>query len=325
MEKPVKVQMLEMLQDLGKKELDLFKWYLEDPDLLDGFSAIKKCYLETAGRTDTVDLMVDKYTTPTNAMEVMKLILKKMKTNDGQLGAASMKEQACSSELIPKIYSVTEQSVSNRVALIINNMQFNHLLSWRSGAEQDEEAMQKLLTDLGYEVLTFRDLSAEEIDKALSEFSKHPKLPHTDSVFVVVMSHGDMGVFYGSDSETYQIDQLYQRSSSKYCPALLNKPKIILIQTCSGDTMSYRSIGRGCFFIQYTVEVFNVSSHQDDIEELFRKVMQRFEVSLPSGKMQMPTKDRCSLVKKFYFFPDQDLQLSAGQFPAKLEYEATGI
>ncbi|KAG7220207.1 hypothetical protein INR49_018384 [Caranx melampygus] len=41
MEKPVQEQLLETLQGLGKDELDLFKWYLQDPQLLDGFPAIK--------------------------------------------------------------------------------------------------------------------------------------------------------------------------------------------------------------------------------------------------------------------------------------------
>lgn len=86
--------------------------------------------------------------------------------------------------------------------------------------------------------------------------------------------------------------------------------------------------------IQILVDVFKASAERDDLEELFRKVcftgakrttatamkghshflsvgrltqtqvQYRFE-DLPIGKnwRQMPTKDRCSLTKRFYFYP----------------------
>ncbi|XP_071327166.1 NACHT, LRR and PYD domains-containing protein 6-like [Trachinotus anak] len=76
MEAPVKQQLLDTLQDLGEEELKVFQWYLPDAELLDGFSAIKKCHLENAGRLKTVDLMVNMYTSK-DVMQVAKLILKK--------------------------------------------------------------------------------------------------------------------------------------------------------------------------------------------------------------------------------------------------------
>uniref|UniRef100_A0A3B4VBP5 NACHT domain-containing protein n=1 Tax=Seriola dumerili TaxID=41447 RepID=A0A3B4VBP5_SERDU len=83
METPVKQQLLETLQDFGLKELELFQWYLQNAELLDGFPAIKRCELENAGRPKTVDLMVSMYTTE-NAMRVAKLILQKIKRNEGK-------------------------------------------------------------------------------------------------------------------------------------------------------------------------------------------------------------------------------------------------
>lgn len=38
------------------------------------------------------------------------------------------------------------------------------------------------------------------------------------------------------------------------------------------DTISYRHQTCGSFLIQYVVEEFNAHAHEDDIEELFRKV-----------------------------------------------------
>lgn len=84
---------------------------------------------------------------------------------------------------------------------------------------------------------------SQEIDKALIVFSHHPKLTVKDSVFVVIMSSARSGdseimlhsglVYWGSNkpSNVLQVDQVYKHLNSENCPALLNKPKIIIIQT----------------------------------------------------------------------------------------------
>ncbi|MED6278427.1 hypothetical protein CHARACLAT_023622 [Characodon lateralis] len=77
----------------------------------------------------------------------------------------------------------------------------------------------------------------------------------------------------------------------------------ISLLSSTPDTVSYRSEDLGSFLIQYIVEVFNTCSHEDDIDELFRKVMQRFEDFPDETKRQMPTKDRCTLTRRFYLFP----------------------
>ncbi|XP_075956101.1 caspase a-like [Anarhichas minor] len=259
------------------------------------------------------------------------------------------------------IYPVAKNYMSNRVALLITNIKFADEKLNRKGAEKDEANMDKLLTDLGYEVVKHTNLTGKAIDDALNEFSKHPKLKETDSVLVVIMSHGKLGSVLGvdwkkeiSDNERpdeFPIDNIYKHLGPEKCPALLNKPKIIIIQACRGggegsvlvtdganpavvsdnageenieddglrfvnkekdfisllsctpDTVSYRHSGDGSFLIQYVVEVFTAFAQKEDIEELFRKVMQRFEDFSIPAKRQMPTKDRCTLTKRFYFFP----------------------
>lgn len=51
--------------------------------------------------------------------------------------------------------------MSNRVALLITNIQFTNDKCTRHGAEKDEENMEKLLKGLGYEVLKYTDLTGE--------------------------------------------------------------------------------------------------------------------------------------------------------------------
>lgn len=80
---------------------------------------------------------------------------------------------------------------------------------------------------------------SQEIDSALIEFSKLPKLKQTDSVFVVIMSHGKLGVVLGvnfkeEEPDEFPVDNIYKHLGTKECRALLDKPKIIIIQACRG-------------------------------------------------------------------------------------------
>ncbi|KAM8769447.1 caspase a-like [Acanthopagrus schlegelii] len=268
------------------------------------------------------------------------------------------------------IYPAAKNSIKSRVALLITNIEFTDKRRNRKGAERDEENMEKLLTGLGYEVVKHTNLTAKAIDAAIKKFSEHPKLKETDSVVVVIMSHGKLGAVLGVDwkeeisgdekPDEFPINNIYKHLSSGECKALLDKPKIIIIQACRGgecgsvlvsddasaaeccddvrqpdplppadeenldednvkfvhsekdfisllsstpDAVSYRHSVKGSLLIQFVVDVFNTYAHQDHIHELFRKTMQRFDGHAMQHKRQMPTIDRCTIPKHFYFFP----------------------
>ncbi len=78
-------------------------------------------------------------------------------------------------------------------------------------------------------------LFLQAIDEAVVNFSKHPKLKETDSVLVVISSHGRLGAVLGVDckheqEDEFPINNIYKHLGSEECPALLNKPKILVIQ-----------------------------------------------------------------------------------------------
>ncbi|KAJ3590192.1 hypothetical protein NHX12_008146 [Muraenolepis orangiensis] len=271
---------------------------------------------------------------------------------------------------IDDIYPVMAPDARTSPALLITNVHFDNM-PLRKGAEKDEQNMENLLTSLGYTVVKYRDLSGVQMDEAIEKFSQDARLPEADSVFVVIMSHGQRGAVLGvrhsgdGEADTLPVDNIYKHLDSARCPGLLNKPKVIIIQACRGaldgsvsvcdgpgsvwneatcvqvdgslqtqpedteehieddgfrrvhkekdmiallsctpDTVSYRHAAQGSFCIRYIVDIFNAHAHKDHIEELFRKVMKRFEENAPSAtKRQMPVKDRCSLTKLFYLFP----------------------
>ncbi|XP_029922401.1 protein NLRC3-like, partial [Myripristis murdjan] len=72
--------LLRVLEDLGEKELKSFKWFLQQPGILNELPAIPKSRLETADRQDTLDEMVKTYSEYT--VEVTKRVLTQINKND---------------------------------------------------------------------------------------------------------------------------------------------------------------------------------------------------------------------------------------------------
>uniref|UniRef100_A0A3Q4GM80 PYD and CARD domain containing n=1 Tax=Neolamprologus brichardi TaxID=32507 RepID=A0A3Q4GM80_NEOBR len=80
MAKYVTDKLFGMLEDLKKEELEKFKWFLRDRDVLVELQPIPKSRLEKASTCDLVDLMVQTYTE--KSVEVTTKVLKKINRND---------------------------------------------------------------------------------------------------------------------------------------------------------------------------------------------------------------------------------------------------
>lgn len=74
-------ELLKTLEDLRDGEFKDFKWYLQQPDVLEGHYTIKVSKLERAERRDTVDLMVQTCGCH-GAVEVTRKVLEKINRND---------------------------------------------------------------------------------------------------------------------------------------------------------------------------------------------------------------------------------------------------
>ncbi|KAL7404535.1 hypothetical protein ABVT39_016066 [Epinephelus coioides] len=72
---------LNALEDLREDEFKTFKWHLQQPDILEGYQAIKVSKLEEAKRWDTVNVMASSYTLD-GALKVTKKVLEKINRND---------------------------------------------------------------------------------------------------------------------------------------------------------------------------------------------------------------------------------------------------
>ncbi|XP_061586856.1 NACHT, LRR and PYD domains-containing protein 3-like [Cololabis saira] len=93
------------LKNLKSSELKEFHWYLNNADQSkDGFNPIELCHLEHADVLDTVNLMMQRFSSKTR--EVAKTILKNMKSDKGTLVAVCKKQ--LKSKLQKKYQDVSE-------------------------------------------------------------------------------------------------------------------------------------------------------------------------------------------------------------------------
>ncbi|XP_035856486.1 NACHT, LRR and PYD domains-containing protein 12-like [Sander lucioperca] len=76
-----KEDLFNTLQDLKEDEFELFKWFLQQQDILEGYQSIKVSKLENAERQDTVDVMVKTFHLH-GALKVTKKVLEKINRND---------------------------------------------------------------------------------------------------------------------------------------------------------------------------------------------------------------------------------------------------
>ncbi|XP_038232003.1 caspase-1-like isoform X3 [Dermochelys coriacea] len=262
--------------------------------------------------------------------------------------------QRIQKEEAKEIYSIRDKATRTRLALIICNVEFDHLRR-RNGADVDMNGMKRLLEGLGYKVEIHCNLNAQAMVETLKQFAARNEHWTSDSTFLVLMSHGIRAGLCGTNyqdesTDILPIDTIYSTFNNRNCQALLEKPKVIIIQACRGenhgqvwvsdsaelpgdgssliplppegleddashqihvesdficfqattpDTLSWRSPKTGSVFITRLIEQLRTNACRFPLEEIFRKV----QLSFQNFPHQMPTKERTTMIKKFYLFP----------------------
>ncbi|KAL1281471.1 hypothetical protein QQF64_000274 [Cirrhinus molitorella] len=319
--------MTEALEDLVDEELKQFIRQLcsgVKPDI----EPISQAKFQTSEREDVVDCMLQQY--PEDAGEIAVQALRNMEQNElaqrlelklqevqqhvqeeARNASVSMELQAIQSEWHrPDSITPCSQRFKDRLLTEEKNE-----ARYRDGAEIDQSNMEWLLRALGYSVEKHTNLSGEAINRAVKSFSKRYEHQNADSTFVVIMSHGDridnkdaiLGVHFDdrkNPSDYFFVEDIFSHLNSVNCPALIDKPKVILIHSCRGgedggvyvsdnecesdayvhkekdfvcfmsslpDVCAYRNSVKGSYFFYYIVDVFSRSAHKYDIMELFRK------------------------------------------------------
>ncbi|XP_026880519.2 caspase-3a [Electrophorus electricus] len=121
--------------------------------------------------------------------------------------------------------------------IIINNKNFNKSIGMntRNGTDIDAGNVMKVFGKLGYKVKVFNDQTVEQIKNVLTAVSKEDHSRYA-SLVCVLLSHGDEGVFFGTDG-ALELKALTSLFRGDRCASLVGKPKLFFIQACRGTDL----------------------------------------------------------------------------------------
>jgi len=122
-------------------------------------------------------------------------------------------------------------SFPHGIALIINNEEFSRQ-EHREGTGIDEKNLIQTFRYLGYIVEVHRDCSASQMKDIFDEVSTRRDHSKYDSFVCCILSHGEEGKIYGSDSVIVDMNDLVKKLNGESCKLLANKPKMFFVQAC---------------------------------------------------------------------------------------------
>ncbi|XP_042289841.1 caspase-3a [Thunnus maccoyii] len=132
-------------------------------------------------------------------------------------------------------YSLKFPSIGQ--CIIINNKNFDRRtgMNQRNGTDVDAANAMKVFGKLGYKVKVYNDQSVNQMTQVLTAVSKEDH-SCSASFICVLLSHGDEGVFFGTDS-SIELKHLTSLFRGDRCKSLVGKPKLFFIQACRGTEL----------------------------------------------------------------------------------------
>lgn len=123
------------------------------------------------------------------------------------------------------------------VLLVLSYVVFkDNLETYRNGVDVDCNNLKHLFLEIGFDVLSYRDLTLEETIMTLESLKE--VLVDTESVFIVVSSHGyersrtsDTDVRC-SDGGLISLYRIIEYFNNKNLPRLAHVPKVFIFQIC---------------------------------------------------------------------------------------------
>lgn len=120
------------------------------------------------------------------------------------------------------------------VCLIINNTKFekNTKMSDRKGSDIDASNLYRVFKDLKFDVDLQNNQTITQMFRLVEKISKQDH-SNCDCFVMVILSHGDEGIVYGTDG-FIKMDSLIAPLKANGCRSLVGKPKLFFIQACRG-------------------------------------------------------------------------------------------
>nr|BAU69681.1 histidine-tagged truncated caspase-3 [Expression vector pET151-OmyCasp3] len=239
-------------------------------------------------------------------------------------------------------YSLSYPSIGQ--CIIINNKNFDRRtgMNVRNGTDVDAGNVMKVFGKLGYKVKVYNDQKVDQIKHVLTTASKEDH-SCSASFVCVLLSHGDDGVFFGTDA-SIELKSLTSLFRGDRCNSLVGKPKLFFIQACRGTDLdggieadsssdgsstkipveadflyaystapgyySWRNTQTGSWFIQSLCEMIGKYSKELEVQHILtrvnHKVATEFESASNSPGFDAKKQIPCivsMLTKEMYFTP----------------------
>ncbi|TRY84916.1 hypothetical protein DNTS_004016 [Danionella cerebrum] len=121
--------------------------------------------------------------------------------------------------------------------VIINNKNFDRKtgMNQRNGTDVDAGSVMNVFRKLGYVTKVYNDQTVAQIVQLLTA-AAHDDHSRCASFVCVMLSHGDEGVFFGTDG-AIELKTLTSLFRGNCCPSLVGKPKLFFIQACRGTEL----------------------------------------------------------------------------------------
>nr|KAG5693984.1 hypothetical protein BaRGS_002282 [Batillaria attramentaria] len=131
-------------------------------------------------------------------------------------------------------------AVPRGICVIINNHSFYReskasaeSLDEREGTHVDRDKLKATFERLKFVVQCYEDQTDTDILQVIQRLAVHDHSNY-DCFVCCVLSHGDLGVVYGSNGVPVKIKDLTKNLRPQFCPTLTGKPKLFFLQACQG-------------------------------------------------------------------------------------------
>ena len=126
-------------------------------------------------------------------------------------------------------------SLPRGYCLIINNWKFRN--GERKGSQKDAADLYNVFNELEFAVKIYENLTHDNIIE-LMKLAKNVDHSKMKCFVVIVMTHGNAGVLYGTDGKAVSIDtEIIEPFRGKNCYTLVDKPKLFIFQACRGGRL----------------------------------------------------------------------------------------
>ncbi|XP_057699483.1 caspase-3a [Corythoichthys intestinalis] len=154
---------------------------------------------------------------------------------DGQASLGSVDVDARQAKSHSYRYSLDFPSIGQ--CIIINNKNFDSRtgMNQRNGTDVDAGNAMQVFAKLGYKCRLYNDQTVAQMKQVLTAVSKEDHGSNA-SLVCVLLSHGDEGVFFGTDG-SLELKQLTSLFRGDRCKTLVGKPKLFFVQACRGTEL----------------------------------------------------------------------------------------